>query len=63
VRTDLYRRYQAAARDLAGHERVCERCTRADRDTTTARCDTGARLHQTFARLQDAYLTHLQNRT
>jgi hypothetical protein len=59
---DLYRRYQAATRDLTGHERVCERCTRANRSATT-RCDTGTRLHETFARLQDAYLTHLNNRT
>ncbi|MET9425723.1 hypothetical protein ABZY06_34350 [Streptomyces sp. NPDC006540] len=60
---DLYQRYQTAARDLTGHERVCERCTRADRDTATTRCEIGARLHETFERLQDAYLTHLQNRT
>ncbi|MEU0373413.1 hypothetical protein ABZ070_24710 [Streptomyces sp. NPDC006283] len=59
--TDLYRRYQTAARDLAGHDRGCERCTSSDR-TGTARCEVGAQLYEAFARLQGAYLTHLQNR-
>jgi hypothetical protein len=62
---DLYRRYQAASRAVDAHDRVCQSCTRAERDRTgrTARCDTGARLHETFARLQDAYLSHLNKRT
>lgn len=62
---DLYRRYQAAGRAVDAHDRGCQSCTRAGRDRTgrTTRCDTGARLHETFARLQDAYLTQLQNRT
>lgn len=64
MRTDLYRRYQAAGRALSAHDRRCESCTRADRDHSgrTARCPDGARLHASLARLQDTYLTHLKDR-
>ncbi|MGW5098191.1 hypothetical protein ACWEQ1_32170 [Streptomyces nodosus] len=48
---DLYQRYQAAHRAHQAHTTTCTRCT------DTARCPDGERLYESFARLQDAYLT------
>ncbi|MGA5207935.1 hypothetical protein [Streptomyces variegatus] len=47
---DLYQRYQAAHRAHQMHAAACTSCT--DR----ARCRDGARLWESFTRLQDAYL-------
>ncbi|MEU2271974.1 hypothetical protein ABZ568_37200 [Streptomyces olindensis] len=47
---DLYQRYQAAHRTHKTHAEGCATCT--DR----ARCPEGARLWESFERLQDAYL-------
>ncbi|MEU6885589.1 hypothetical protein ABZ918_10325 [Streptomyces viridosporus] len=47
----LYDRYMAAARAHREHEQQCTSCAPG------ARCDTGRRLYESLARLQDAYLT------
>ncbi|MGW6488150.1 hypothetical protein [Streptomyces sp. NPDC055056] len=47
---DLHRRYQDAHTAHQGHASTCTSCT------DTNRCPTGARLYETFTRLQDAYL-------
>lgn len=48
---DLYDRYQSANTAHRNHRAACSACT------DTERCPTGQRLFETFARLQDAYLT------
>ncbi|MGW1988047.1 hypothetical protein ACWCPJ_37335 [Streptomyces collinus] len=53
---DLYQRYQAAHRACQAHTASCTPCA----NSTT--CPTGKRLYETFARLQDAYLTRLKQR-
>ncbi|MEU5397349.1 hypothetical protein [Streptomyces tibetensis] len=47
---DLYQRYQAAHRAHQTHAKACTSCT------DHARCPKGARLWESFERLQDAYL-------
>ncbi|GAA2733350.1 hypothetical protein [Streptomyces nogalater] len=54
---DLYQRYQAAHRAYQTHAASCDDCTR-----DTPRCRDGQRLFDSFARLQDAYLTRQQQR-
>ncbi|MEF3117572.1 hypothetical protein [Streptomyces chrestomyceticus] len=46
----LYDRYMQAAAAHRAHGETCTRCS------PDARCDTGRRLHESFTRLQDAYL-------
>ncbi|MFF7183444.1 hypothetical protein [Streptomyces sp. NPDC008121] len=46
---DLYKRYTRAAADLRSHDTGCSACT------ANARGTEGARLFESFARLQDAY--------
>ncbi|MER6037972.1 hypothetical protein ABT133_29370 [Streptomyces sp. NPDC001835] len=53
---DPYQRYQAAYRAQQAHTASCTSCTDA------ARCPDGARLWASFTRLQDAYLTRLNQR-
>lgn len=48
---DLYQRYMAADRARREHTVTCTACT------PESVCATGARLYETFSRLQDAYLT------
>jgi hypothetical protein len=50
VPDDLYQRYQTAAHVHQTHRAECTHCTDA------ARCLEGARLYESFERLQDAYL-------
>jgi hypothetical protein len=50
VPDDLYQRYQAAHRAHQTHAKTCTSCT------NHARCREGARLWESFERLQDAYL-------
>ncbi|UUA11601.1 MULTISPECIES: hypothetical protein [Streptomyces] len=47
---NLYQRYQAAHGAHQTHAKVCTSCT------DQARCSQGARLWESFTRLQDAYL-------
>ncbi|MEU0054678.1 hypothetical protein [Streptomyces sp. NPDC006309] len=55
---DLHQRYQAAHRAYQSHADSCGAgCTRG-----TPQCRDGKRLYETFARLQDAYLTRLKQR-
>ncbi|MGW7671938.1 hypothetical protein ACWGJX_33285 [Streptomyces sp. NPDC054775] len=54
---DLYQRYQAAHRAHLAHTASCTRCTPDGPD-----CPAGQRLFEAFARLQDAYLTRLNQR-
>ncbi|MGW7410064.1 hypothetical protein ACWGI9_41360 [Streptomyces sp. NPDC054833] len=51
---DLYTRYMAADRTHRDHEQQCTRCS------PEARCETGQRLYDSFARLQEAYLNRLR---
>ncbi|MGW3360556.1 hypothetical protein ACWDFL_35065 [Streptomyces bungoensis] len=53
---DLYQRYQAAHRAHQAHIASCPRCS------DNPGCPAGQRLYETFARLQDAYLTRLKQR-
>jgi hypothetical protein len=46
---DLYERYMRAAAAVRSHDSGCPACT------AHTRCPGGARLFETFARLQDAY--------
>ncbi|MFF8646484.1 hypothetical protein [Streptomyces sp. NPDC015345] len=48
---DLYARYMKAAAASRAHRRDCTQCS------PDALCTTGRRLHESFTRLQDAYLT------
>ncbi|MFF7858993.1 hypothetical protein [Streptomyces sp. NPDC007904] len=50
----LYERYMAAARAYREHEQQCTSCAPG------ARCDTGRRLYESLARLQDAHLNRLR---
>lgn len=50
VADDLYTRYMTAYKDSTQHTAGCQAC-RNGRD-----CPAGARIHERFARLQDAYL-------
>ncbi|WP_394427218.1 hypothetical protein [Streptomyces sp. SGAir0957] len=52
----LYERYMQASRAHHAHEGSCTSCS------PEARCETGQRLHESFARLQDAYLTQQKKR-
>ncbi|MEU1668550.1 hypothetical protein ABZ547_34210 [Streptomyces sparsogenes] len=54
---DLYKRYQAAHRAYRAHATSCTSCT-----SDSPVCPAGQRLHEGFARLQDAYLTRLKQR-
>lgn len=54
---DLYQRYQAAHRAYRAHATSCTSCTRYGPG-----CPAGQRLYEAFARLQDAYLTRLNQR-
>ncbi|MET9957111.1 hypothetical protein ABZ135_36925 [Streptomyces sp. NPDC006339] len=47
---DLHQRYQRAASAVRSHDAECPTCT------ATTRCQAGARLWESFTRLQDAYL-------
>ncbi|MEU4878298.1 hypothetical protein [Streptomyces sp. NPDC021608] len=47
---DLYDRYQVSRTVYRQHRTTCTDCT------DTSRCSTGARLWESFCRLQDAYL-------
>ncbi|MFM9812815.1 hypothetical protein ACKI16_30410 [Streptomyces scabiei] len=49
-KNDLYQRYMAADRAHREHAGTCTTCT------PKSRCETGARLFESFSRLQDAYL-------
>ncbi|MFG3275967.1 hypothetical protein [Streptomyces luteogriseus] len=53
---DLYSRYQAAHRSHQTHAKACTSCT------DHARCAQGARLWESFERLQDAYLQRHRRR-
>ncbi|MFJ6661601.1 hypothetical protein ACIQNG_35420 [Streptomyces sp. NPDC091377] len=53
---DLYVRYQTADAKYRAHRGSCTTCTDA------VRCGAGGRLYESFARLQDAYLTRQQQR-
>ncbi|MFG2811486.1 hypothetical protein ACIQNT_39085 [Streptomyces luteogriseus] len=53
---DLYSRYQAAHRAHQTHAKTCKSCT------DHVRCPTGARLWESFERLQDAYLQRTRRR-
>ncbi|MEU2357936.1 hypothetical protein ABZ599_34005 [Streptomyces misionensis] len=55
---DLYQRYQAAHRAYQTHAASCGDCTR-----NTPACPAGHRLFESFARLQDAYLNRLRNKS
>ncbi|MFH8753357.1 hypothetical protein ACH4GK_37620 [Streptomyces rimosus] len=46
----LYDRYMKAEAAHRAHGETCTRCS------PDVRCDTGRRLHESFTRLQDAYL-------
>lgn len=46
----LYDRYMKATAANRAHGETCTRCS------PDARCDTGRRLYESLARLQDAYL-------
>ncbi|WCD91134.1 hypothetical protein KPP03845_200095 (plasmid) [Streptomyces xanthophaeus] len=52
----LYDRYMRAAATNRAHGEICAGCS-AD-----VRCDTGRRLYEVFARLQDSYLAHLKQK-
>ncbi|MEV6131963.1 hypothetical protein AB0M05_35120 [Streptomyces violaceusniger] len=52
----LYDRYMKAAAASRTHSETCEGCS------PDARCDTGQRLYESFARLQDAYLAKQKER-
>ncbi|CAL9675324.1 putative protein OS=Streptomyces griseomycini OX=66895 GN=FHS37_007408 PE=4 SV=1 [Streptomyces griseomycini] len=52
----LYDRYMAAARAYREHEQQCTDCS------SKSRCETGRRLYESFARLQDAHLNWLRKR-
>ncbi|MFB7867715.1 hypothetical protein [Streptomyces sp. NPDC056069] len=52
---DLHPRYMRATTALREHDAQCTTCTPA------ARCPEGARLYESFSRLQDAYLNHNRN--
>ncbi|MFE9499808.1 hypothetical protein [Streptomyces collinus] len=54
---DLSHRYQTAHRAWQLHTESCHDCTLA-----TLGCPAGKRLFESFARLQDAYLTRLNQR-
>ncbi|MEU7649893.1 hypothetical protein [Streptomyces huasconensis] len=47
---DLYARYMKAAAASRAHRRECSQCS------PDALCAAGLRLHESFTRLQDAYL-------
>ncbi|MFJ2745376.1 hypothetical protein ACIO3O_37600 [Streptomyces sp. NPDC087440] len=49
---DLHTRYMAAARIWHKHTSACGSCTKHE----GPQCSAGARLYESFARLQDAYL-------
>ncbi|MFM9681689.1 hypothetical protein [Streptomyces brasiliscabiei] len=49
-KNDLYQRYMAADRALREHADTCTACT------PESLCGAGARLVESFGRLQDAYL-------
>ncbi|MER6789509.1 hypothetical protein ABT330_33670 [Streptomyces sp. NPDC000658] len=55
---NLYSRYMAARAVHSDHRAACAQCT------DNSRCPVGKRLYDSFARLQDAYLTrqHQQRR-
>ncbi|MFB8247344.1 hypothetical protein ACFC5X_20160 [Streptomyces sp. NPDC055952] len=53
---DLFQRYQAAHRAHQTHARTCTSCT------DQAHCPDGARLWESFVRLQDAYLQRKRRR-
>ncbi|MEU1128348.1 hypothetical protein ABZ383_00530 [Streptomyces sp. NPDC005900] len=48
---DLYARYMKSAAASRAHRRECSQCS------PDARCAAGLRLHESFTRLQDAYLS------
>ncbi|MFE1442957.1 hypothetical protein [Streptomyces sp. NPDC058739] len=54
---DLYARYMAAYRAYTDHAETCTACTVQDPGTS---CRGGLRLHESFARLQDAYNARLR---
>ncbi|GEK04484.1 hypothetical protein [Streptomyces sp. 1-11] len=54
---DLYQRYQAAHRAWQAHTATCTSCT-----SDGPNCPAGARSFEGFARLQDVYLTRLNQR-
>ncbi|AKN75848.1 hypothetical protein QR97_39720 [Streptomyces sp. PBH53] len=56
---ELHARYQAAFDAWQAHVTSCDRCTP---DSPAADCPVGRRLHTSFERLQDAYLTRLEQR-
>ncbi|UXY24981.1 hypothetical protein N8I84_41855 (plasmid) [Streptomyces cynarae] len=51
----LYDRYMAADRAHREHEGQCTSCS------PETGCETGRRLYESLARLQDAYLNRLRN--
>ncbi|MGW0653731.1 hypothetical protein ACWD4T_33955 [Streptomyces umbrinus] len=53
---DLYQRYMAADREHREHAETCTACT------PESACAAGARLNETFSRLQDAYTNRLRNK-
>lgn len=53
---DLYLRYMAAFKAATAHQGGCTTCQN-DRP-----CAAGQRLYESFARLQDAYVTRQRNR-
>ncbi|MFH8797568.1 hypothetical protein [Streptomyces sp. NPDC017941] len=54
--TDLRARYLAAHQTYKTHRNGCAACSAG------RRCTAGARLYESFARLQDAYLAQLKRR-
>ncbi|CAL9672827.1 hypothetical protein SUDANB15_07532 (plasmid) [Streptomyces sp. enrichment culture] len=53
----LYDRYMSAAWAYREHEQQCTDCC-----SSKSRCETGQRLYESFARLQDAHLNRLRKR-
>ncbi|MFI8966952.1 hypothetical protein ACIGO8_33130 [Streptomyces sp. NPDC053493] len=52
----LHAQYMKAASSSRAHGKTCTTCS------PNARCDTGQRLYESFARLQDAYLAKQRER-
>ncbi|WP_179166881.1 hypothetical protein [Streptomyces sp. CB03238] len=50
----LYDRYMKATAAHRAHRKTCPQCS------PHARCTSGQRLYETFARIQDAYLARLR---
>lgn len=54
---DLHQRYMAADRAYREHADTCTACT------PESRCEAGARVFESFSRLQDAYLRRQRSKS